>query len=301
MNGSDDVVVVSEYEKLRLENIARNQQFLKEIGLSTLVPTASVTSSLPLSIKKRKNASTELQPPIPLELCRRSSRVAKLTQEHGVKESTKYNDEEPPIEVDRVFKRKSPSAPRPAPTPSADSARARNAYLDEFLGDKLGRLVDSYGKAAVMAEANSGTLPKFSKYSGVAEWRNCVFLWVNIFDPTNGGGEGIYPNEFYEGGRHMSWFGGSRMTEHSEVVQRLVRAGSKDGSSVTHVVDDQIILFVRLEGENYSCFGRLKIVSCELERSPVKFVWELLDFDRLKNEEQMKRVLKTSRCSTTGA
>ncbi len=52
------------------------------------------------------------------------------------------------------------------------------------------------------------------RYSGVAEWANCVFLWVNI------GGKDGYHNAFSEEGRLMTWFGGSRM--HSGGVMSLM-------------------------------------------------------------------------------
>ena len=112
--------------------------------------------------------------------------------------------------------------------PSSDSSRAINAQLENFFGTtesfmttaetsssknhtkgKLGDPIDNYGKAAVMILANNGIQPKFSKYSGVCEWKNCVFLWVNIVK-----GKGVnYGNTFNEKGRFITWFGGSKMTE----------------------------------------------------------------------------------------
>jgi hypothetical protein len=65
--------------------------------------------------------------------------------------------------------------------------------------------VERYGKAEVMQLSNGGLLPRFSKYCGAVEWRNCVYLWVNV------GGSSGYSNAFSEEGRHMMWFGGSRM------------------------------------------------------------------------------------------
>lgn len=72
--------------------------------------------------------------------------------------------------------------------------------------------VQEYGKAAVMALSNGGAVPRFSKYAGAVEWRNCVYLWVNI------GVGSDYQNSFSSHGRHMMWFGGSRM--HSGTVVR---------------------------------------------------------------------------------
>ncbi len=68
------------------------------------------------------------------------------------------------------------------------------------------------GKAAVMTLANCGTLPKFSKYSGVVQWNNAYFLWVNISPvPVAASSSVVYENKFLENGRRMTWFGGSLM------------------------------------------------------------------------------------------
>lgn len=72
----------------------------------------------------------------------------------------------------------------------------------------MGEPIALFGKAAVMAAANHGSAPKFSKYSGVCEWNNCVFLWVNVMKKVGAG----YGNTFNEEGRFMTWFGGSKMS-----------------------------------------------------------------------------------------
>ncbi len=68
-----------------------------------------------------------------------------------------------------------------------------------------------------MQIANGGVLPSFSKYSGVLEWSNCIFLWVNLEGASG------YDNNFSQDGRFVTWFGGSRMHKGmvaSEVVYR---------------------------------------------------------------------------------
>lgn len=116
--------------------------------------------------------------------------------------------------------------------PPPDSSRMIDADLDYFFGESdmnstkrysdrpldkysLGETIDAYGKAAVMAAANNGTQPRFSKYSGVCEWKNCVFLWVNIMKESCKGG---YNNTFNEKGRFMTWFGGSKMSEGKPIL-----------------------------------------------------------------------------------
>lgn len=66
-----------------------------------------------------------------------------------------------------------------------------------------------------MSLANNGSVPKFSKYSGVVQWNNAYFLWVNIPPSRNSQSksseEVSYPNEFLDNGKKMTWFGGSLM------------------------------------------------------------------------------------------
>lgn len=83
--------------------------------------------------------------------------------------------------------------------------KEETALQDSTVNHRLCVPVEHYGKAAVMALSNFGNLPRFSKYCGTLEWQNCVYLWVNI------GGTSGYSNAFSEGGRHMMWYGGSKM------------------------------------------------------------------------------------------
>jgi len=281
---------LSDYEKLRLENIERNRQFLAQIGLESNELRASSSSSS--SSKKRRKAE-----PLPDEYAvRRSDRVA-LAQ---VKVSYKEDDlaatqarravEDDENDDDGFVPRRKPAAPSgPRPMPSADSSRALDCALEVFLGnDAIGKPVTAFGKAAVMTAGNRGTLPRFSKYSGVCEWRNCVFLWVNL-------GVSDYTNTFRGDGRFISWYGGSRMHEESEVVKRLISAGGRktDGAGDDGDDDgDAVVLFVRLEGESYACLGRLAHITYKLDKQPIEFEWELLDYDRMKDSEDFKRYVK---------
>jgi hypothetical protein len=88
---------------------------------------------------------------------------------------------------------------------NSSSSSGINATKSLFLQSYLCKPVEQFGKAAVMSMSNGGSTPRFSKYSGVVEWRNAVYLWVNI------GGKTGYRNSFSEGGRFIMWFGGSRM------------------------------------------------------------------------------------------
>jgi hypothetical protein len=77
------------------------------------------------------------------------------------------------------------------------------------------------------------------------------------------------------------------MHEESEVIKRLIKLGQN-----SYKGDDQIILFVRKEGENYVCLGRLVHVDYNLDVSPVTFRWQLLDYDSLKSIDYFKSIVK---------
>ena len=86
----------------------------------------------------------------------------------------------------------------------------------------------------------------FNKYSGVVEWKNCVFLWVNIQISSD------YPNKFLEGGKKFTWYGGSKMYEDSFIIQRLITGVNQFKEK------DDVLLFVRFEKESYTCLGALQ-------------------------------------------
>jgi hypothetical protein len=93
---------------------------------------------------------------------------------------------------------------------SPDSSRALHANLSLFTGqDDLGSKQSETGKLHVVLKANNGIAPRFSKYSGVLEWLNCTFLWVNLHCKS----PGQYDNQFLDRGKEFVWFGGSRMTQ----------------------------------------------------------------------------------------
>ena len=147
--------------------------------------------------------------------------------------------------------------------------KGKNVSTDaENSNDNCGRMLEEvgFGKAAIMAASYFGVAPKFSKYSGVVEWKNCVYLWVNIGVPG-----GDYNNSFSEKGKYITWFGGSKMHGDTSVVQRLLNGGTKE----------VVLLWVRLEKEPYTCLGPVKVVESNVNVHPVTIRWELLSHDAL--------------------
>jgi hypothetical protein len=59
-------------------------------------------------------------------------------------------------------------------------------------------------------------------------------------------------------------------------------------------VGEQVLLFVRLEGENYCCLGRVRWVAVDLLGSPIKVKWELADFDSFQHTQHFKSILRES-------
>uniref|UniRef100_A0A7S2XW82 Uncharacterized protein n=1 Tax=Attheya septentrionalis TaxID=420275 RepID=A0A7S2XW82_9STRA len=129
----------------------------------------------------------------------------------------------------------------------------------------------------------------FNKYCGVQEWRNnSLFLWVNIGGPDNSA-----TNEFLNGGRQMTWFGGSRMHDESPVIQRLIKVGQQQQEQNNVAKNNEhnggIVLWCRLYDSSsspkgfrpYTCLGRVAYHSHQPGTRPIQFVWTLLDYDQL--------------------
>jgi hypothetical protein len=300
---------MSEFNELlarREANIARNVQFLEDLGLDAVKPvmTPEVSGSSTKSKKRKIDANKT-----PVEPERRSSRIkntpapnyteivsldeldvkagrARSRQSNRILDQpfdVSYDDHLSDSDLEEFVtkKRVTPSKPKvklqEMPPIPIDSSRSMSANVDFFL-NSLASNLESPTKAAIMNKAHSSKGGvRFNKYCGVAEWKNSLFLWVNVPEP---GVAGDYPNEFREKGKMMSWFGGSRMHAETPVVKRLLKE------------KDQVLLFMRFTQESYHCLGRLRKTAAMLNMHPVSFVFELIDFDRVKDSTYFKNVLK---------
>lgn len=139
-----------------------------------------------------------------------------------------------------------------------------------------------WGSSALCRHVSMGL--SYNKYCGVQEWGmggKVLFLWVNIGAPDSD-----VVNDFLDGGRRMTWFGGSRMHDNSRPIQRLIDVG-KRASAGTLPTTDGIILWVRLFDPRrksfgpYACLGRVGYKSHTPGTRPLQFVWDLLDYDEL--------------------
>lgn len=283
--------MISEYERLRLANIERNNRYLLEIGLTG--PAALPKPHHPAKARAKTMAK------IPSEFIRRSARLAAVDSPPKYKEAVlrsaasksqvertetgKADFDDAEEKVPQTKRKSSAGLVREI---SPGSSRAIDADLRFILGEGLGcHIGENRTKASVMASANRGRVPSFSKYSGVAEWRNCLFLWVNYGDSKN-----EVLNEFSEEGRRISWYGGSNVYRDSDIIQKLIRY-----SDITDADPLQsnkcVLMFLRRPDELYISLGRLKYASYDLNTHPIAFVFDLLDFERLKAQAAFSDLL----------
>mmetsp|Transcript_27393 Transcript_27393/g.86838 ORF Transcript_27393/g.86838 Transcript_27393/m.86838 type:complete len:329 (-) Transcript_27393:67-1053(-) len=316
MNAEDDGL--TDYERQRAENIKRNEQMLKSLGLENDSRKRPRRNPKP---KPKPKAKLKVEPQEPL---RRSSRnLGVPAPQYSEKVYAELDRWERAESNPKAAKRR-----RPAPSPSARAADAKpitkfqaksdvnfardmDIDVEAFVSNWLGKEMPAFGKACVMSTAAaavsigvaepkdgaaaSGVVPRFNKYSGVAEWSNALFLFVNI-----GGAD--YANNFLEGGQSITWFGGSRMHPDTKVVKRLLQYGraaanptpdtkphkATPRSTTPTPVPRQssIVLLCRFQGEPYVCCGRLAYVEHSELEMPLRFVWRLMDADALLAREK---------------
>ena len=328
---------ISEYEKIRLENIARNESFLNGIGLPSQSIMGKKKKEGPRTLKRRvervhvegerkssriRNAPVEYQQLSNAEdddddvdalfeaeakkvKKRVSTREVKLYETKHVSSSSSQSSRDVDcnyqifIGCDAAFSDRTYNESTGRLTGNGGSSgdtgeyeekngnwvkvkgssgetekkRRDSSTSDKTSNDNCGRMLEEvgFGKAAIMAASYFGTAPKFSKYSGVVEWKNCVYLWVNIGVPG-----GDYNNSFSEKGKYITWFGGSKMHSETPVVQRLLKGGTQE----------TVLLWVRLEKEPYTCLGPVKVVESDVTVHPVTMKWEVLFYDALAAKAQ---------------
>lgn len=317
---------VNEYEALRLAKIARNEARLRELGLlktptTTPAPKARATVrvspenpvNLPLRRSKRtrkairyaaKGGDTKTPRRTRSQNDELEEEADRIDMDYNpMYEDTAHLDDETTVQKTRKTSqsngktgsliRKSP----PAASMPPNSARTMKLTVTKLLDDHdiIGQTLSKTGKAYVMEESArlavdsyDGTSSiSFNKYSGVQEWGNKVlFLWINLGAPNS-----EVTNDFPNGGRQVTWFGGSRMHEGTPVIQRLLAVGKQatkdDGNGV--VLWCRRYVKERKTFEPYTCLGRLSYVSHEPQSHPLLFVWKLVDFDRICNHADMTR------------
>ena len=295
--------MLSEYEVIRLRNIERNNQFLSALFSNDELNKIQ-NIHLPRD-KVKKSAAKPMKKAVISFPTRQSSRLASLPTISYIENSTPKlvmstgARDEAADEVDSIrdisgdLKKYLNAKFTDSELLNNDSASSRkdfcsanNADYEKFLSTELlGKPIEEYGKAAVMKlsmPSSSNTNPRFNKYSGVAEFLNCLYLWVNFSSSdaaSNHDSSSIlfrYANSFMNNGRAMQWFGGSKMTAESRLARRLLST------------DAVVLLFVRVDGGNYLSLGRVQPRSCDVSLEPLAVTWELVDFDDLRESKHFQ-------------
>eukprot|EP00658_Telonema_sp_P-2_P036626 TRINITY_DN26450_c0_g1_i2.p1 TRINITY_DN26450_c0_g1~~TRINITY_DN26450_c0_g1_i2.p1 ORF type:complete len:210 (-),score=28.20 TRINITY_DN26450_c0_g1_i2:192-821(-) len=163
---------------------------------------------------------------------------------------------------------------------AAQSSREVAVNIEAHISRTLGRTVANV-KHRVMSAAVEGREVGFNKYSGIAEWQNAFFLWVNI------GGDD-FENMWLDEGERITWFAGAKQSEKTPAVHRLLKAARKSG---------HVVLYCRPRSDDgrswgdYVCCGRLEYEQHDATKLPIQFLWRLRDYKQLRSMLNFKRVL----------
>ncbi|KAL3931710.1 MAG: hypothetical protein SGBAC_011180, partial [Bacillariaceae sp.] len=297
------------YMALRAAKIARNEAQLKKLGLvKTISPSPIAMGS---NVKRSKRPIPKRRPLPPPAMLRRSNRIS---NKPDYKEKALPRDRTATLQSlpDPVMVTKnnknirnnnkrrrtttaSPTTARAAPAPpAANSVRSIDLNIEQLIlgnnddgGGLLGQQMEQTGKEFVIYQTfDKAASPEdkdrlqetrlsFNKYCGVQEWRNAMFLWVNLGNKDN-----PVVNDFLNDSKQITWFGGSRMHDESPVILKLIKMGqetatkapeaaTKAPASTSNNTKSNIVLWCRkyqVETKQftpYVCFGRLGYKSHE--------------------------------------
>lgn len=299
------------YQEMVNAKRKRNQDMLEASGLLK-PPQPPLYTTRVTSNKRSKNKQAQLKT-APQQPSRRSSRLSR-SEKPNYKEVSTFIEQQAAVVKKRPRTTTTTTesrivSPSPAATPSPPAANSvRSINIDTktlVLGEKglLGQMMDHTGKEFVINESFAlaaypddqkrlaGSRLSFNKYCGVQEFKNAIFLWINLGSKDN-----PVVNDFLDDAQQVSWFGGSRMHDESPVIHKLLKLGQqhqhddKGGSEKPH---SDIILWCRRYQTDtkkftpYVCFGRLTYHSHVPQSHPLKFIWNLVDRDGLKNHSDI--------------
>ena len=195
-------------------------------------------------------------------------------------------------------------------TTHPESCRALKAnieYMYKFLGQYLfptnggGAMKDAVMNLLKNGEHIGMKSPKFSKYSGIQEWENCISLFVNV-DSSN------YDNVWSNKGANMTWFAQQHQTVETRVIRRMLEScqdetifeqNDETDDNATYLkscIENEmkqtpILLFIRNVGEAYVFCGAVKAFKVFLFEQPIRFIWNLNDWDTLQTKADYIEVI----------
>ena len=238
--------MLTEYEQRRDARIARNREILMQL-VGNLPAHAEMMRADNSPAPKSSGAKRKARPSVPLEEQRRSGRIRNMpapiytsfevdedlgdAHARAKRRAEKRAEAAAARDARRDASRDDPDArgskPKPPAKPSAPPAKGSIKTLDakmrECATEYLGAPIfpppgDGALKAAVIHALSPISNPRFSKYSGIQEWKNCVTLFVNVGDKYGNS----YDNVFTHAGGRISWFAQPRQTEETPVIERIL-------------------------------------------------------------------------------
>ena len=329
--------MLNEYEQRREARIARNREILMRLvgdlpAHKSLMEADQPSSPKPKSAK-RKAAS------IPEGEQRRSGRIRNMPAPIYTSFEVDEDLGDAGARAARRKARRSASSrsggsavareklaprgpPKPPAPPAKGSIKTLAARVDAVTAKYLGRPIsDGTGalKAAVIHELAPIANPRFSKYSGIQEWKNCVCLFANVGD-KNGNS---YDNVFTHAGGQVSWFAQPTQHEETPVIARILETahekhditqdatapdalggiaeGEEGAEAGVGEADDAcaepkpkpkpkktvwpLHFFARMEGCEYVYCGRLRVLEHFPNKTPMKFLFRLLDAPLLRHSD----------------
>ena len=321
----------TEYEQRREARIARNREILMRL-VGDLPAHKALMEADPRSSPKPKSAKRKAAS-IPEGEQRRSGRIrnmpapiytsfevdedlgdagARAARREARRKASSSSRSGGSVARDKVAPRGSPKPPAPHAKGSIKTLAAR---VDEVAAKYLGRPIsDGTGalKAAVIHALAPIANPRFSKYSGIQEWKNCVCLFANVGD-KNGNS---YDNVFTHAGGQVSWFAQPTQHEETPVIERILETahekhdatqdatalevlgsiageeeGEEDAGGTTEHQKKKnravwpLHFFARMEGCEYVYCGRLRVLEHFPNKTPMKFLFRLLDAPMLRHSD----------------
>ncbi len=82
-------------------------------------------------------------------------------------------------------------------------------------------------------------------------------------------------------------------------MKRLLVAGKPrtDNSGDASEEKDVVLLFIRIEGDRYTCCGRVEYVAVDVNVSPIVIKWKLVDYKLLIEKPYYQDILKSGKCT----
>ena len=289
-------------EKIRQENILRNKTFLNSIGLGL----SNVEST---NISKKNKRSERVQTVV-LRRSLRSVEPSNSGNSNNVELETSSDESNSSIRrvksklSSNSFIPKCKSIGNVASSTTGVSCRDSVAYVENFLNtDVLGNPLKDFGKVAVITLAcvaanGKSAIPKFNKFSGILQWKNCLFLWINVERKYtagsiigNAGNGNSYDNEFdviSDTQCNLTWYGNNRMKLDSDLTKLIMK-------NKVDPISSKVLLFVRIVGENYAPFGLVQCLKYDIVNTPegeqLKFTFQLMQFESIYCKQYVRSIL----------